>query len=110
MVKERRQYDEEFIIKLAVIDTRLLTVVEELKAVKNHLSAINGSITDYQVTKSKVENACLKLLELDTNINVMDKLLGNIKVKIWSTAAFVGIICGGVGSAVSFVIQKFGGG
>ena len=102
MAKEvRRKYDEEFIEKLAIIETRQLNVIDELKGIGEHLKAINGSIVDYQVTKSKVESACLKLVELDADINTMDKLISNIKVKIWSLAGliaafggFIGVIAG----------------
>jgi hypothetical protein len=106
---ERRKYDEEFMIKLAVIETRQTNVIDELQKISKHLSDINGSIVDYQVTKEKLTNACLKLTALDADVSTMNKLVSNIKTKVWSVAAFVGIICGGVGTAVAFVIQRFGG-
>ncbi len=99
---ERRKYDEEFIDRLARIETHIGNI-------SDHLKAINGSIADYQSTKSKVDNACLKLTELDADVSTMEKLIGNIKVKIWSIAAFVGVICGGIGSAVGIIVNRFGG-
>jgi hypothetical protein len=105
---ERRKYDEEIMVKLAVVETIQNTVVGELQKINKHLSDINGSIVDYQVTKEKLTNACLKLTELDADVGTMNKLVGNIKTKVWSIAAFVGIICGGIGTAVAFVVQRFG--
>jgi len=65
---ERRNYDEQFITKLATIETRQLNVIDELKQVSEHLKAINGSILDYHITKNKVENACLKMVELEAEL------------------------------------------
>ena len=107
--KERRNYDEEFITKLAVIETRQSTVIDELKQIGRHLKEINGSIVDYQITKNKVEGACLKLIELDVDVTTMSKLVSNIKTKVWSVAAFVGVICGGVGSAIGLLIAQLNG-
>jgi hypothetical protein len=100
---ERRSYDKEFIERLTVIDTRQQMVLA-------HLEKINGTIGDYPITKEKLNNACLKITELDADIT--EKLIpvvNNIKIKIWSVAAFVGVICGGIGSAVALVVQKLGG-
>jgi len=101
--KERRKYDEEFIDRLARIETHIETI-------SDHLKSINGAIADYPSTKTKMDSACLKLIELDADVTTMEKLIGNIKVKIWSVAAFVGVICGGIGSAVGIIVNRFGGG
>jgi hypothetical protein len=44
------------------------TFIDELKKVSEHLKQINGSILDYHITKNKVENACLKIIELDADM------------------------------------------
>ena len=102
--KERRNYDEEFILKLAIIETRQSVVIDELKQVSRHLKEINGSITDYQVTKSKVETACLKLVELDADMNTTGKLLGSIKIKVWSIAGLIGAFSAFIGIVVGKLI------
>ena len=66
---ERRNYDEQFITKLATIETRQLNVIDELKKVSEHLKAINGSVLDYHITKTKVESACLKLIEIEADMD-----------------------------------------
>jgi len=97
--KERRKYDEEFIDRLARIE-------EHMGSIEKHLCTINGNIADYPVTKNKIENACLKLTELDADVSTMDKLIGNIKVKIWSIAGFIGIISGGIGTGLGLLITR----
>ena len=107
--KERRNYDEAFITKLAIIETRQATVITELQLIGQHLKDINGSIVDYQVTKEKLNNACMKIIEMDSDVTTMNKLISNIKTKVWSIAAFVGVICGGVGSAIGLLIARLNG-
>ena len=99
---ERRNYDLEFIDRLARIE-------EHMSSIENHLSKINGSIADYPVTKNILETTCNKLAQVDTDITTMQGLVNNIKVKIWSIAAFVGVMSGGIGTGLGLLITRLTG-
>lgn len=99
----RRNYNEEFLVALT-------NIKKDTEQIFNRLDKINGTIGDYPITKERLNNACIKIEELDTTIT--DKLvpvITSIKIKIWSVAAVVGVICGSLGSGVSFLVQKLGG-
>ena len=97
---ERRNYDMEFLERLARIE-------ENLSGVKNHLSKINGSIADYPVTKSKVDEACLKLVGITVDIEEnIKKPLTKIAIKVYSAAILTGIFSGGIGILVGYFIAK----
>jgi 5,10-methylene-tetrahydrofolate dehydrogenase/methenyl tetrahydrofolate cyclohydrolase len=99
---ERRNYDTEFLQRLTRIETQF---EDNMVRVMSRLDKINGTIVDYPVTKEKMATACLKLLEIESDIdNNLKPAVNNIKVKIWSIAGFIGIISGGIGSAIGLLI------
>lgn len=91
---ERRNYDIEFLERLAKIETHI-------GGIKDHLSKINGSISDYQTTKEKLNNACKEILKMDADIT--DKImpsLSSIKIKVWSVAGLIGAFSAFIGVMV----------
>ena len=99
----RRNYNEEFLVALT-------NIKKDTEQIFNRLDKINGTIGDYPITKERLNNACVKIEELDTDINEkLVPVITNIKIKIWSVSAVVGVICGSIGSGVGFLIQKLGG-
>lgn len=91
---ERRNYDMEFLDRLARIE-------ESVSGIKNHLGKINGSIVDYQTTKEKLNHACLEIVKMDADI--YDKILpslSSIRVKVWSTAGLIGAFSAFIGVVV----------
>ena len=100
----KRDYNEEFLIALTEIkkDTTQIFI---------RLEKINGTISDYPITKERLSNACVKIEELDTAITKnLVPAITNIKIKVWSVAGIVGSVSAGLGGLVGILIGKMVGG
>ena len=89
---ERRNYDMEFSVRLARIE-------ENIFEVKDHLNKINGSISDYQVTKDRLTSAC-------DDIKIIKPLLTTMQIKFYTIVGFTALFTGAIGSAIGAAIVR----
>ena len=63
MATERRKYDEEILDALAKHGEVLTILNERQQLVLKRLDAINGTVSDYNANKYKMDLACKEILE-----------------------------------------------
>ena len=99
---DRRKFDIELVERLIILDERQQTVLK-------HLEKINGTIADYSVTKEKINNVCKDVdsINVDLDTNIKPKLT-KFEIKLYTIAAIVGLITGGIGSGIGAAIVRFG--
>ena len=101
MEEERRKNDSIILITLEGIKRDTLHI-------SKRLDKINGSIEDYQVTKERLDNACKAIEKISDKLELeIEPTLVNIKIKFYAITTLVGLVSGGIGSAIGAAIVRF---
>ncbi len=109
MATTKKNYNQETVDRLARIETYI-------EGIFNRLDKINGSISDYQTTKERLNNVCEKIEAISNDIEKNIKPpLTKITIKVYSLAILTGLFSGGIGTLIGYYIAKlvsmtFGGG